>query len=175
MYDKLGDLLNEALDSGKIPQEEKKDWKNQDLNSNENKSYDSSLFSFKFENESSENKKASTEDLANSQKTNQKSERIRVKILKKDEIPSAQVIKMHNYATFMHFPPYIQKALNTLDIAYPFTLELIKQKYRNLLKENHPDTKSTIQNSNPVDNNRHLSIDQIKEAYNTLCKYFGIE
>ena len=51
MYDKLGDLLNEALDSGYIPQEnkeKKEDWKQEDLDSRKSKSFDSSLFSFNF-------------------------------------------------------------------------------------------------------------------------------
>lgn len=82
---------------------------------------------------------------------------------------------MHNYTNFMQFPPYIQKALTTLDIAYPVNKEIIKQKYRFLLKKNHPDTKNTIQISDNVYFSRHLSIDQIKEAYKILCNYFEIE
>ncbi len=175
MYDKLGDLLNEALNSGNIPKEDKEDWKSKNLDSSEYKSYDSSLFSFNFDKERPLENNNSSENNSYSKDNNQNTEKIRVKILKKDEIPRAQVIKMHNYTNFMHFPPYIQSALSTLDIAYPFNSEVIKQKYRSLLKENHPDTKNTIQNTESVKNNRQLSIDQIKEAYNTLSSYFGIE
>lgn len=161
MYDKLGDLLNDALNSGEIPQEKKqKDWNEEDISQSDHKSYDSSLFYFKF----------------NQDKENiEKNEKIRVKILKKDEIPEAQVIKMHNYTTYMQFPVYIQNALNTLDIAYPINTEVIKQKYRVLLKANHPDTQSTIQNPDSVKNNTHLTVDQIKEAYKILCDYFMIK
>ena len=178
MYDKLGDLLNEALDSGCIPQEnkeKKEDWKQKDLDSRKSKSFDSSLFSFNFFENQVKNEKNKVEIDNNNQKNQPKSEKIKVKILKKEQISNAQVIKMHNYTNSMQFPPYIQKALTTLDIAYPINKELIKQKYRFLLKKNHPDTKTTIQTSDNVNFSRHLSIDQIKEAYKILCTYFEIE
>ena len=178
MYDKLGDLLNEALDSGYIPQEnkeKKEDWKQEDLDSRKSKSFDSSLFSFNFFENQVKNEKNKVEIDNNKQKNQPKSEKIKVKILKKEQISNAQVIKMHNYTNFMQFPPYIQKALTTLDIADSINKELIKQKYRLLLKKNHPDTKTTIQTSDNVNFSRHLSIDQIKEAYKILCTYFEIE
>ena len=178
MYDKLGDLLNEALDSGYIPQEnkeKKEDWKQEDLDSRKSKSFDSGLFSFNFFENQVKNEKNKVEIDNNNQKNQPKSEKIKVKILKKEQISNAQVIKMHNYTNSMQFPPYIQKALTTLDIAYPINKELIKQKYRFLLKKNHPDTKTTIQTSDNVNFSRHLSIDQIKEAYKTLCSYVEIE
>lgn len=175
MYDKLGDLLNEALDSGYIPQENKEDWKQEDLDSRKTKSFDSSLFSFNFFENQVKNEKNKVETDNNNQENQPKSEKIKVKILKKEQISNAQVIKMHNYTNFMQFPPYIQKALTTLDIAYPVNKEIIKQKYRFLLKKNHPDTKNTIQTSDNVNFSRRLSIDQIKEAYKILCTYFEIE
>lgn len=178
MYDKLGDLLNEALDSGYIPQEnkeKKEDWKQEDLDSRKSKSFDSSLFSFNFFENQVKNEKNKVEIDNNNQKNQPKSEKIKAKFLKKEQISNAQVIKMHNYTNFMQFPPYIQKALTTLDIAYPVNKEIIKQKYRFLLKKNHPDTKTTIQISDNVYFSRHLSIDQIKEAYKILCTYFEIE
>lgn len=178
MYDKLGDLLNEALDSGYIPQEnkeKKEDWKQEDLDSRKSKSFDSSLFSFNFFENQVKNEKNKVEIDNNKQENQPKSEKIKVKILKKEQISNAQVIKMHNYTNFMQFPPYIQKALTALDIVYPINKELIKQKYRFLLKKNHPDTKTTIQTSDNVNFSRHLSIDQIKDAYKILCNYFEIE
>jgi DnaJ-class molecular chaperone len=75
----------------------------------------------------------------------------------------------------MQFPPHIQKALGTLDIAYPFTAKDIKKQYHKLLKQNHPDTKITIQHSQSVQNNRQSTIDDIKNSYQILCDFFGIQ
>lgn len=160
MYDKLGDLLNDALESGKIP---KKDQNN----------VDSGLFS-------SKNHKADIKqkpETAENTKTNGK---YRAKIPEEEQKPTAQVIKMHNYATFIQFPLYIQKALATLDIVYPFTADKLKKQYHQLLKEIHPDTKNTIQSKEDVLNNRQYTqnkttIDDIKAAYNSICSYFNIK
>ena len=75
----------------------------------------------------------------------------------------------------MQFPPYIQKALGTLDIVYPFTHKDITKQYHKLLKQNHPDTKTTIQYSQDVQNNRQLTIDDIKNSYQILRNFFGIK
>ena len=79
---------------------------------------------------------------------NNKTRAEKVKKAQKSAIPTGQVIKLHKYTYNMQFPPYIQKALDTLDIAYPFTQKDISRQYHKLLKENHPDTKNTIQTSN---------------------------
>ena len=75
----------------------------------------------------------------------------------------------------MQFPPHILKALNTLDIVYPFTQKDITKQYHKLLKENHPDTKNTIQASQSVENNIHKTIDELTTAYKILCDFFGIK
>ena len=75
----------------------------------------------------------------------------------------------------MQFPPQIEQALTTLDIAYPFVILDIKKQYRKLLKENHPDTKKTIQTSQSVKNNRQITVDEITEAYKILCTFFSIK
>ena len=152
MYDKLGEMLNDVLESGKIPQNDKND----QITSDEKKE-ESGHFSFKnYENKA---KKAG----------------IDAKKLKKEQIPTGQVIKLHKYTYNMQFPPLIQKALNTLDIAYPFTQKDISKQYHKLLKENHPDTQNTIQNSELVQNIRQYSINEIQDSYKTLCDFFGIK
>ena len=81
MYDKLGDLLNEALDSGYIPQEnkeKKEDWKQEDLDSRKSKSFDSGLFSFNFFENQVKNEKNKVEIDNNNQKNQPKSEKIKV-------------------------------------------------------------------------------------------------
>ena len=155
MYDKLGDMLNEALESGRIPQTEKND----QIDSHEN-AEETGHFSFK------ESQKTTVNNKTRSEKAQKD---------KKSAIPTGQVIKLHKYTYNMQFPPHIQKALDTLDIAYPFRQKDITKQYHKLLKENHPDTKKTIQVSQNVENNRQKSIDEITEAYKILCTFFSIK
>ena len=152
MYDKLGEMLNDVLESGKIPQNDKND----QITSDEKKE-ESGHFSLK--NDENKAKKAG----------------IDAKKLKKEQIPTGQVIKLHKYTYNMQFPPHIQKALSTLDTVYPFTQKDISRQYHKLLKENHPDTQNTIQTSQDVQNIRQKSIDDITKAYKILCQFFGIK
>ena len=150
MYDKLGEMLNDVLESGEIPHI------NDQNIANEN-SADSGHFSFKNDEKPVENDKKSATTA------------------KKQEIPTGEVIKLHKYTYNMQFPPHIQKALGTLDIVYPFTQKDIPKQYHKLLKQNHPDTQNTIQGSQSVQNNRQKTIDEIVEAYKILCDFFGIK
>ena len=155
MYDKLGEMLNEVLESGKIPHSEQQNINDQDTENK--KAADSGHFSFKNDEKIVENDKKSAK-----------------KASKKD-IPTGEVIKLHKYTYNMQFPPHIQKALSTLDIVYPFTQKDIKKQYLKLLKQNHPDTQKTIQESKDVQNIRQKTIDEIKEGYKILCEFFGIK
>lgn len=92
----------------------------------------------------------------------------RIKIPKNEQKATGEVIKMHKYTQIMHITPEIQQALTTLDIVYPFTTIQLKRQYHKLLKQHHPDSKTTIQNSNTVNNFRQYSIDDIKQAYDLL-------
>ena len=155
MYDKLGEMLNEVLESGKIPHSEKQNINDQDTESE--KAADSGHFSFKNDEKPVENDKKSA------------------KITQKKAIPTGEVIKLHKYTYNMQFPPHIQKALGTLDIAYPFRQKDISKQYHKLLKQNHPDTQNTIHSSKNVQNSRQITIDEIVESYKILCKFFGIK
>ena len=152
MYDKLGEMLNEALESGEIPQNNKND---QDID--KQKAQDSGHFSFNNQEESTVNNKKSTKNTS------------------KTTFATGEVIKMHNYAYNIQFPPHIQKALGTLDIAYPFTQKDITAAYHKKLKESHPDTQNTIHSSQSVQYIRQYTIDEIKDAYKILCDFFGIK
>ena len=152
MYDKLGEMLNDVLESGEIP----KDNQNDQVTSDE-KIEESGHFSFNKSEKSTVNNNKSA------------------KIASKKSIPTGEVIKLHKYTYNMQFPPHIQKALSTLDIAYPFTQKDITKQYHKLLKQNHPDTKITIQHSQDVQNYRQLTIDDIKYSYQILCDFFGIQ
>lgn len=155
MYDKLGDLLNEALESGEINNESSAKAENiQDRDTSSENCDKSGLFYF---NQSS--------------LLGKKRKRI-VKIPENEAVQTAEIIKLYKYTEIMHIPPEVQTALNTLDIAYPYTWQNIKQKYRLLLKCNHPDTQNTIQNSQYVLNNRQLDINDIISAFNTLKSFF---
>ena len=172
MYDKLGEMLNEALESGKIPTDrhcEAEGRSKPSENQNDQVTSDETIeeaghFSFNKSEKSTVNNKKSAERTNNRHfKTEDRSK------------PTGQVIKLHKYTYNMRFPPHIQKALGTLDIAYPFTVKDIKKQYHKLLKENHPDTQNTIQTSQDVYNFRQKSIDEITEAYKNLCEFFSIK
>lgn len=167
MYDKLGDMLNDVLESGKIPANNHSEVKTENrskpiVNQNDqsipdDKSEESGHFSF------NQNKKTTVNNRKSAKKDS------------KNAFATGEVIKMHKYTYNMQFPPSIQLALTTLDIAYPFTISDIKKQYRKLLKENHPDTQNTIQTSQDVYNFRQKSIDEITEAYKNLCEFFSIK
>ena len=152
MYDKLGEMLNEALESGKIPQNKKND-----QDTSDEKIEESGHFSFNKSEKSAENDRKSAKNDT------------------KKPFATGQVIKLHKYTYNMQFPVHIQKALTTLDIAYPFKQKDITKQYHKLLKENHPDIKKTIQTSQDVQNNTHKTIDEITEAYKILCNFFSLK
>ena len=168
MYDKLGDMLNDVLESGKIPadnhskveaENRNKPIENQnDQSIPDEKSEESGHFSF------NQNKKT----VVNNKKSSKKDS-------KNAFATTGEVIKLHKYTYNMQFPLHIQQALTTLDIAYPFVILDIKKQYRKLLKENHPDTKKTIQTSQNVENNRQITVGEITEAYKILCTFFSIK
>ncbi len=163
MYDKLGDMLNEALKSGKIPQEDKTNGQNiPDENAG-----NSDRFSFNQADIQRNNSRKSQNSAENIGKYS--------KNTSKKAVQTGEVIKMHKYTYNMQFPPHILKALNTLDIAYPFTQKDITKQYHKLLKKNHPDTKNTIQTSQSVENHIHKTINEITTAYKILCDFFGIK
>ena len=168
MYDKLGDMLNDVLESGKIPadnhskveaENRNKPIENQnDQSIPDEKSEESGHFSF------NQNKKT----VVNNKKSSKKDS-------KNAFATTGEVIKLHKYTYNMQFPLHIQQALTTLDIAYPFVILDIKKQYRKLLKENHPDTKKAIRTSQNVENNRQVTVDEITEAYKILCTFFSIK
>lgn len=151
MYDKLGELLNEALESGEIPQNDKRNAVVEPVET-------TAFFNEKVVSTSS------TTTNSDSKTTK------RIKIPKKEKKATGQVIKMHKYTINMHITPEIQNALTTLDIVYPFTTLQLKKQYHKLLKQYHPDSKNTIQTSNTVNNSRQYTIDEIKQAYKLLSQ-----
>ena len=157
MYDKLGEMLNEALESGEIPQE------------NSNSGPEDVVVEFS-QSECIETTDSGPDNLT--EKNSQK-EKKTVKKKKTKAIPTGEVIKMHKYTYNMQFSPEIQKALQTLDVAYPFIQKDITAAYHKKLKEVHPDTQNTIQTSKDVQNIRQLTIDEIKDCYKILCDFFS--
>ncbi len=149
MYSKLGDLLNDALEKGEIPQK-----KSDDSNENQDLS-----------------RKTETENQNLQEDKEKKSQITKKKInifTQKSQKPTAEVIKMHKYTQNMYISPEIQQALNTLHIAYPTTWNVIKKQYHKLVKDLHPDTKTTTQDSNSAQNNTAQSIQQLQNAYELL-------
>ena len=157
MYDKLGEMLNEALESGEIPQNKPDDTVVEPVETTaESGSFILNDGVFDKHNHNSDSKK-------------------HLKSPKKQKIPTGEVIKLHKYTYNMQYPPQIQKALITLDIAYPFTQKDIITAYHKKLKETHPDTKNTIQHSNTVHDIRHYTVDEVRNYYEILCSFFGIK
>ena len=156
MYDKLGEMLNEALELGKIPQD------------NKHESEEESVV------EPVETTDSSSDFIKNTQKSTENNKKS-AKNNSKTAFATGEVIKLHKYTYNMQFPPNIQLALTTLDIVYPFTTKDITKQYHKLLKQNHPDTKKTIQTSQDVENSRQKSIDEITEAYKLLYTFFNIK
>ncbi len=155
MYDKLGEMLNDVLESGKIPKNTTKSEEEPEIEPIKTTVSSSDFFN---------NSQKSTEYIKKSSK----------KYTKKT-FPTGEILKLHKYTYNIQFPPHIQKALHTLDIVYPFSLKDISKQYHKLLKENHPDTQNTIQTSKVVKNIRQISIDDIKEAYKILYNFFVIK
>ena len=164
MYDKLGEMLNEALESGKIPQENKIEMESE-APAPEQSQREGSSDSIYFKDSS----------VTSTPLSNRNSRRNTLKSEKKKQNPTGEVIKMHKYTYNMQHPSEIQKALTTLDIAYPFSIKDIPSKYHKKLKEIHPDTKNTIQTSDTVQNIRQMSIDDIRNSYKILCDFFGMK
>ncbi len=149
MYDKLGELLNEALNSGQIPQ---------------------------FETNKRDNPENA--DFLNSQKTNKTSKNsekasenqdIQQNLASNPEITGE---KLYKYADFIQFPYNIRQILGTLHIVYPFSWILLKQKLLQDIKLSHPDTKNTIQNSEGVQNFIHLDVNILISYYKELDRFF---
>ena len=159
MYDKLGEMLNEALESGKIPENNKEP----DKPVVESVETTGSSGSFTLNNDGFDKL-----NHRNDRKNTLKSE-------KKQQIPTGEVIKMHKYTYNIQFPPQIQSALTTLDIAYPFTTKDITSAYHNKLKQIHPDTQNTIQISKGVQIIRQLTVDEVRNSYKILCDFFEIK
>lgn len=156
MYDKLGDLLNEALESECIPQkknindidseEQKIDVNSNGCDNSGNPGDDSTRFSF-----------------------NQK----KILIFKKKKIAHGQVIKAEELINENLFPSEITQALKILEITDYSNLSkrAIGKAYHNLIKKLHPDL---TKNSNILAESENATekISKINEAYKLLKDYF---
>lgn len=156
MYDKLGNLLKNAIFEGNIGT----DSENQDdIDDNPSEKADSAIDDIKTE-------------VKNTKK---------VVIPDNSDTPiKGEVINMHKYTDFMQFPEEIKTALYTLDIVYPVTIKQIKKQYHKKLKELHPDkntgkiTKITRQESKNVYKTVQLSINILQYYYKILLAYFSV-
>ena len=178
MYDKLGDLLNQALENGKIPNENahtRQTDEDRDFSENNMKS---GLFNFKNQKEKQKNEQDFEKSKVYTKNKDTKKQKNQCDNRKNAQKHTATVIKMYKYTQNIQFPIQILHAMYTLDIVYPFTSSKLKSQYRIALKKHHPDTsfyKSTIQNTENVYKNRQFSIDEIQTAYEILKNYFGIK
>lgn len=168
MYDKLGDLLNNVLEKGEVPQEEISKDQNPGSYKDERENSDPFFMSESLKNPEKAQKTAnftqkSKENYPHNRKINTFEEKINEGKVYKAEYIDSHCINMHKYTKIMHIPCIVSKSLDTLHIASLNGLDLSKLKsiYHELLKENHPDTAK----NNSRDNN---TIDEIRTAYNTV-------
>lgn len=127
MYEKLGNLLNNVLETGEIPQDDIT--KDQNPVNYKDNGENSDPFSFN---------------------TNDFQQNFREKYTSGTENPVGSVIKeqdthginMHKYTKIMQIPCIVSKSLDTLHIVSieNLTLEDLRKQYHQILMENHPDT-----------------------------------
>lgn len=142
-FEKLGNLLNEALEKGEIPVSNNKDE------------------SVKTE---SETNTASNE---NTQQEQQKTFTFKTNFFKrKRTVATAQIIKNNDYNYIPQLSPELQSAFNLLGLNYPCTWKEVNKKYHSLLKQTHPDTKKSEQQIT-------TQINDLQNAYQLLKKFYG--
>lgn len=142
IYDKLGDLLNEVLESGEIPNNsdisEEKNERCEPIYQTKDNVWKESSTSFNFNNF----------DFTNKQK-----------------IETGKIYKVNNYNYIPEYPENIKQSLRKLEITYftEINKSSIKKAYRKILKKNHPDLQNQI-NENKTR--------EIIQAYEELMNYF---
>lgn len=171
MYDKLGDLLNDVLEKGEVPQEEISKDQNPGSYKDERENSDPFFMSDALKNKKKAQKTGnftqnSKENPHQFRKINTFDEKINEGKVYKAEDLSSQCINMHKYTKLMHIPCIVSKSLDTLHIVSLDDLNLIKLKtrYHELLKEIHPDTRK----NSSGDNN---TVDEIRTAYITVKNF----
>lgn len=158
MYDKLGDLLNDVLESGKIPQE-KEDQKPK-TEENTVKSSGPSFFS---QNTNEKIKKLRKEK--HNIHSGHKTEEIPVgKVYKNTSFSTYEYKNMHKYTENLHIPKEVSESLDTLHLVSLEDWKTVKKAYHEALKNAHPDTKT--------EGNTYYTVEQVIKAYNTLKNYY---
>lgn len=169
LYDKLGDMLNEVLESGKIPDKDK--------------------FFFNKENQNSElHEKACANDTNASHGNNERSsdsfsfnktdsindkEKINFnKFTNFEQKTSDTIIRNYNYNNELQFPEEIKASMIALSINYPFTQVELRKQYHKLLKTFHPDTVISENKKKPAST---IDADFLLKNYNLLQSYFFIQ
>lgn len=152
-YDRLGELLKESLKSG-------------NFFNNSKDTIETEILKNKSET-TSELKHINSETINDNinQNTNKKI------FIKSKKQQTGQVIKMYNYTENMHIPDDVQKAFCMLEIPFTTELKSIKKQYHELIKKAHPDTKTTIQNSQDVYFSIQKTPQMLKDAFETIENY----
>lgn len=148
MYERLGNLLNNVLETGEIPQDDI----TKDQNPVNYKDNGENSDPFSFINEENFRKKYTTENKNNVGT-----------IIKEEDL---KCINMHKYTKLMHTPCIVSKSLDTLHIVSVdnLTLDELKKQYHQILRENHPDTT----NKKGI----LFTPEELKNAFDIVKKYF---
>lgn len=150
MYEKLGDLLKDALDNPTPRQDQSNEESRNTTPPRHNQPTKEST---------------NPHSVCHSESNEESRNTHRVKFLfLHNKIPTGQVIKEKDYKEKPKVPQEVINALYTLKVTSPVTWLKIKSQYRKLLKETHPDTGNVQQN---------ISIDKIKEAFEVIKKFYG--
>lgn len=163
MYDKLGDLLNNVLESGKIPNFENEN-KHLDYSEKEITSENPDFF---YSNEKKTQKNTKINQNTIRKIINDKNQSKIGKIETDINYSKIKFKKLHKYTDNMQFPKEVSKSLDTLHIVSFTSWNDVKKKYHNLLKEYHPDIKNSYEKT------QENAVKDIINAYKILEKYFN--
>lgn len=151
IYDKLGDLLNDALESGKISEEPVFEKKEEPAS----------------ETQTQTNNEFTGCDSSETLRDNSTLFRFKRTFFRNKKIETGEVIKGSKLSTPISFPPQIVQALQIFGITdySKITKSYIRKTYLQLIKKVHPDT-----NTNGTDQNEKTQ--NIIQAYKILTEYF---
>lgn len=158
MYDKLGELLTEAIETNNFPKSSQKEIENSKQTEN---LYDSNF-----------NQNANSQDNQNNSQNKTETSKIKFKIFTRNSAAkkhTGSIIKSED----IEIPEEIKSAFKILKLDFTNDIGLIKKQYRKLMLKYHPDTVDT-KASNPkiVLELRQKQTQQLTEAYKKIEEYF---
>lgn len=147
-FEKLGNLLNDVLETGELPSENTADTSTAE---------DVTNATFK----------NNTQDSKQSESFKTEKNRKRIFTFNRKKTSNAQIIRNNQYTINQQLTAEIQSAFNLLGLIFPCTWKQVNKQYHFLLKEIHPDTKKSEHQ------NTDTQINDLQQAYNLLKQFYG--